>query len=32
VVKGAGGKVARVRLVKGKSTTNIIEKIKKLRK
>ena len=32
VVKGAGGKIARVRLVKGKSTTNIIEKIKKLSK
>jgi rfaE bifunctional protein nucleotidyltransferase chain/domain len=31
-VKAAGGKIARVRLVKGKSTTNIIEKIKKLKK
>lgn len=32
VVKAAGGKVARVRLVKGKSTTNIIAKIQKLKK
>ncbi len=32
VVKSIGGKVARVRLVKGKSTTNIIDKIKKLKK
>ncbi|MEE9542572.1 MAG: D-glycero-beta-D-manno-heptose 1-phosphate adenylyltransferase [Thermodesulfobacteriota bacterium] len=32
VVKAAGGKVARVRLVKGKSTTNIIEKIRKMKK
>lgn len=32
VVKAAGGRVARVRLVKGKSTTNIIEKIKKLKR
>ena len=32
LVKKSGGRVARVRLVKGKSTTNIIEKIKKLKK
>ncbi len=32
IVKKNGGRVARVRLVKGKSTTNIIEKIKKLKK
>ncbi len=31
-VKAGGGKVVRVTLVKGKSTTNIIEKIKKLKK
>src|SRR3989337_2684216 len=30
VVKAAGGKIARVKLVKGRSTTNIIEKILKL--
>jgi len=30
VVKAAGGKIARVKLVKGRSTTNIIEKILEL--
>lgn len=32
IVKKNGGRVARVRLVKGKSTTNIIEKIRKMKK
>ena len=31
-VKKSGGRVARIRLVKGKSTTNIIEKIKRLKR
>ena len=30
VVKAAGGKIARVKLVKGRSTTNIIKKILEL--
>lgn len=32
VVRGSGGRVARIRLVKGKSTTNIIKKIRRLDK
>lgn len=32
IVKKSGGRVARVRLVRGKSTTNIIEKILKLKR